>query len=117
MLKIRLQRGGKTHSPFYRVVLIEKKNGPRGKYLEKLGTYNPVVQPKEIILNMERISHWISKGAQPSETVTGLMKKFTELNKVVTEKKEKKKTPAKKVAPKAAPKKKAATAKASAKKS
>jgi len=74
MLAIRLMRMGAKKSPFYRVVVKEKRSKRDGKYLEKLGTYNPMTEPAEINLDHDRIDYWISVGAQPSETVASLIK-------------------------------------------
>jgi len=67
MLAIRLSRVGKKKQPLFRIILCEKQKDPWGKYLENLGTYNP--QTKEQILNIDRIKYWLSKGAQPSDTL------------------------------------------------
>lgn len=74
MLRIRLTRMGAKKSPFYRVIIKEKRSKRDGKYLENLGTYNPMVDPPEVNLNHDRIDYWISKGAQPTETVASLLK-------------------------------------------
>ena len=71
-LKIRLARGGAKKRPFYRVVVAEASAPRNGRYVERVGTYNPMV-PKDheqrLILNGERISFWMGKGAQPTERV------------------------------------------------
>lgn len=71
MLVIRLTRVGKKNQPSFRVILTEKANPVRGKFIEILGHYNP--RSKEKSLNVERIKHWLSKGAQPSATVHNLL--------------------------------------------
>lgn len=72
MLVIRLQRTGRTHDPHFRVVVCEHTIGPKaGKYLEKLGSYNP--KTKVRTLDEERIKHWISMGAQPSDTMSNML--------------------------------------------
>ena len=72
MLTIRLQRTGRKHEPTFRVVLTESKNGPKsGKFLEILGAYDP--RQNNESLKAERIKHWISKGAQTSDTVHNLL--------------------------------------------
>lgn len=83
MLMIRLSRVGKTKQPSYRVIVSEKQQDPWGKYLEIVGSYNPLVKPKQIKLNAERIQYWISKGAQASATVHNLLVD----QKVITDKK------------------------------
>jgi small subunit ribosomal protein S16 len=74
MLAISLMRMGAKKKPFYRVVVKEKRSKRDGKYLENLGTYNPMSSPAEINLKHERIQYWVSVGAQPTETVASLIK-------------------------------------------
>lgn len=74
MLAISLMRMGAKKRPFYRVVVKEKRSKRDGKYLENLGTYNPMADPAEVNLKHERIEYWIGVGAQPSETVASLIK-------------------------------------------
>ena len=76
MVVIRLQRKGKPHQPYYRVVAIEKSRGATGKPIEVLGSYNPrvEVQGKKVAVKRDRYEHWIKVGAQPSETVKTLVK-------------------------------------------
>ena len=74
MLGISLMRMGAKKKPFYRVVVKEKRSKRDGKYLENVGTYNPMTDPAEVNLNHERVQYWISVGAQPTETVASLIK-------------------------------------------
>ena len=75
MLAIRLMRMGAKKRPSYRVVVKEKLSKRDGAYLENLGTYNPIgKEGAEINLNSERVQYWLSKGAQPTETVRRLIK-------------------------------------------
>lgn len=76
MVVIRLQRKGKPHQPYYRVVAIEKARGATGKPIEVLGSYNPRVETpaKKTEINKDRYDHWIKVGAQPSDTVATLAK-------------------------------------------
>lgn len=74
MLAISLMRMGAKGKPFYRVVVKEKRSKRDGKYLENLGTYNPMTDPSTVDLKHERIQYWISVGAQPTETVASLIK-------------------------------------------
>ena len=74
MLAISLMRIGAKGKPFYRVVVKEKRSKRDGKYLENLGTYNPMMDPALVDLKHERIQYWIGVGAQPTETVTSLIK-------------------------------------------
>lgn len=73
MLAIRLSRVGKTKQPTYRLIVSEKSKDTQGRYLEILGTYNPRSNPPAIKLEAERIKFWMSKGAQPSDTVHNLL--------------------------------------------
>lgn len=76
MVVIRLTRGGSKKRTFYRVVATDKRNSRDGRFLEKLGYFNPVASgsDKRLELNVERVEHWISKGAQPSDRVASLIK-------------------------------------------
>ncbi len=76
MVVIRLQRKGKPHQPYYRVVAIEKTRGATGKPIEVLGSYNPRMDTaaKKIDVKKDRYEHWIKVGAQPSDTVATLVK-------------------------------------------
>ena len=74
MLAISLMRMGAKGKPFYRVVVKEKRSKRDGKYIENLGTYNPMINPSQVNLKHERIQYWISVGAQPTETVASLIK-------------------------------------------
>src|SRR6185436_5411417 len=74
MLAISLMRLGAKKSPFYRVVIKEKRSKRDGKYLENVGTYNPMLDPAEVLLKHDRIQYWIGVGAQPTETVLSLIK-------------------------------------------
>lgn len=81
MLKIRLTRVGKKNSPAYRVVVADKKRAVKGKFIEILGNYNPILKPKQIVINKERALFWMKNGAQPSDTVRNLMCDLEILNK------------------------------------
>ncbi|MEP6945817.1 MAG: 30S ribosomal protein S16 [Acidobacteriota bacterium] len=74
MLAISLMRMGAKGKPFYRLVVKEKRSKRDGKYLENVGTYNPMLNPAAVVLNHERIQYWIGVGAQPTETVKSLIK-------------------------------------------
>ena len=71
MLKVRLQRTGKRGQAYFRVVVVEHTKKPRGKFLELLGNYDP--HKKEFKVNMERVKHWVSSGAQVSPTANNLL--------------------------------------------
>lgn len=72
VLKIRLQRKGRKKRPFYRVVVAEHSSPVQGRFIEVVGHYNPLVTPKEVVFNAERIAYFLKNGAQPSETVARL---------------------------------------------
>jgi small subunit ribosomal protein S16 len=74
VLTIRLSRIGKKKKPYYRVVVIERTRPRDGRVREAVGTYDPLKKPAEIKLDAERIKHWISVGAQPSDTVRSLIR-------------------------------------------
>ena len=74
MLAISLMRMGAKGKPFYRLVVKEKRSKRGGKYIENVGTYNPMLDPAAVELKHERIQYWISVGAQPTETVASLIK-------------------------------------------
>lgn len=72
-VKIRLTRLGNKKAPFYRVVVADSRVSRDGKYLEKLGTFNPLVEPAEIKIDAEKAKKWLSYGAQPTETARTLL--------------------------------------------
>ena len=74
MLAIRLARFGAKKKPTYRVVVIDKERARNSRSVEIVGHYNPVVQPAQVHLDRERIEYWIKNGAQPSDTVSRLLK-------------------------------------------
>jgi len=75
-LSIRMSRGGRKNRPFYKIVVADKRYPRDGRFLEKLGTYDPLLpdgHENRVVLNVERINHWISQGAQPSERIARMM--------------------------------------------
>ena len=78
MVKIRLRRIGAKKAPFYLVVVAESKYARDGRFIEEIGTYNPLVDPAEIKIDVERANYWIKNGAQPTDTVKALLKKAQE---------------------------------------
>ncbi|HMJ63442.1 MAG TPA: 30S ribosomal protein S16 [Bryobacteraceae bacterium] len=74
MLAIRLARFGAKKKPSYRVVVIDKERARNSRSVEVVGHYNPIAKPAEVHLDRDRIEHWIKNGAQPSDTVTRLLK-------------------------------------------
>ena len=83
-VKIRLKRMGSKKRPFYRIVVADSRAPRDGRFIETVGTYNPLVEENQVTLKEERVLEWLSKGAQPSDTVRnilskeGVMKKFHE---------------------------------------
>lgn len=75
MVAIRLTRAGTKHRPFYRIVAIDRERPRESRYIELLGFYNPLTDPAEIKLDVEKYNEWIKKGAKPSQTVRSLLKK------------------------------------------
>jgi small subunit ribosomal protein S16 len=76
MVSIRLSRAGAKKRPFYHMVVTDSRNGRDGRYIERLGFFNPVAQEKEenLRIDLERVDYWIGKGAQPSDRVASLIK-------------------------------------------
>lgn len=75
MLRIRFSRTGKVGQPSFRIVVAEHRAPVKGRYLEMLGHYMPACKPKTAVLRSDRITHWISKGALPTDSVAALLKK------------------------------------------
>ena len=75
MVKIRLKRMGANKKPFYRVVVADSRAPRDGKFIEEVGTYNPLTDPATINIDGEKIKTWLGNGAQPTETVRALLKK------------------------------------------
>ncbi len=76
MVKIRLRRIGAKGRPFYRIVVAESNRGRNGSFVETIGTYDPVAQPKLLQVDEERALHWLMQGAQPSETTAIILNKL-----------------------------------------
>ena len=75
MVKIRLRRMGAKKAPFYRIVVADSRYPRDGRFIEEIGTYDPVVNPAELKVDVDRAQAWIKTGAQPTETVRDLLKK------------------------------------------
>ena len=75
MVKIRLRRVGAKKAPFYRVVVADSRYPRDGRFIEEIGTYNPMADPSEVKIDGERAKQWIANGAQPTDTVKDLLKK------------------------------------------
>jgi small subunit ribosomal protein S16 len=74
-VKIRLKRMGAKKAPFYRVVVADSRYPRDGRFIEEIGTYNPLTEPSEIKIDVEAAQKWIKNGAQPTETVRSLLKR------------------------------------------
>ena len=74
-VKIRLRRMGAKKAPFYRVVVADSRFPRNGRFIEEIGTYNPLTEPAEVKIDAEKAKKWITNGAQPTETVKSLLKK------------------------------------------
>ena len=72
-VKIRLRRMGAKKAPFYRVVVADSRSPRDGRFIEEVGTYNPMTNPAEVKLDMEKVNTWIKNGAQPTDTVKKLI--------------------------------------------
>ena len=75
MVKIRLKRMGAHKKPFYRVIVADSRTARNGKFIEELGYYDPLKNPAEIKIDLEKAEKWIAQGAQPTDTVRELLKK------------------------------------------
>ena len=109
-VRIRLTRRGAKKRPFYRIVVADSRRARDGKYIEKIGTYNPMLKkdnPERIKLDVEKAKEWISKGAQPSDRVTLFLSNLGVVEKPIITEKTKKHLPKKKTQEKLAAAKKA----------
>ena len=75
MVKIRLRRMGAKKAPFYRIVVADSRYPRDGRFIEEIGTYNPMTAYAEVKINSERAQQWIKNGAQPTDTVRDILKK------------------------------------------
>ena len=109
-VRIRLARSGAKKRPFYRIVVADSRRARDGKYIEKIGTYNPMLQkdnPERVKLDVEKAKEWIAKGAQPSDRVTLFLSNLGVVEKPIITEKTKKNLPRKKTQEKLAAAKKA----------
>ena len=74
-VKIRLRRIGANKTPFYRVIVADSRSPRNGRFIEEIGTYNPLTEPAEVKIDAEKAKTWIANGAQPTETVKALLKR------------------------------------------
>ncbi len=81
-VRIRMKRLGRKHRPFYRICVMDQKSPRDGKAIEEVGHYDPMVKDKSkrVVVSLERVDHWLSVGAQPSEKVAVLLKKVRDGN-------------------------------------
>ena len=75
MVKIRLRRMGAKKAPYYRIVVADSRSPRHGRCIEEIGAYNPLTEPATITVDSEKAKTWIQNGAQPTDTVRGLLKK------------------------------------------
>ena len=77
MVKIRLRRMGAKKAPYYRIVVSDSRSPRDGRFIEEIGSYNPLKNPAEIKVDAERAQYWVKNGAQPTDTVKALLKKVS----------------------------------------
>lgn len=75
MVKIRLRRDGAKKAPYYTIVVADSRYPADGRFIEKVGTYNPMVEPAELKVDAEKVVEWIKNGAKPTDTAAALIKK------------------------------------------
>ncbi len=74
-VRIRLARRGRKKRPFYKIVVAPSESPRDGRFIESIGTYNPLPEQAEVKINSERLRYWLEQGAKPSDTVSSLMRK------------------------------------------
>jgi small subunit ribosomal protein S16 len=79
-VKIRMKRVGAKNSPYFRIVVADSRSPRDGKFIEEIGTYQPLKKGVNYQLDLERAKYWVSKGAQPSETVASFIKKASKVS-------------------------------------
>lgn len=75
MVKLRLKRMGAKHRPSYRIIAAESSSPRNGRFIEQVGFYDPLTDPATITLNEDRVRHWLSVGAQPTDTVRSILRR------------------------------------------
>ena len=75
MVRIRLTRLGAKKKPFYRVIVADSRSPRDGRAIENIGYYNPMTEPPQLKIDLDRADHWLKNGAQPSDTVASLLKR------------------------------------------
>lgn len=86
MVKLRLQRFGSKKSPFYRIVATDSHNPRDGRFIEVVGTYNPLAEPAQVSFDEEKALKWLANGAKPTDTVKSFLKEQGLLNKLAEKK-------------------------------
>ena len=76
-VRIRLARGGRKKKPFYHIVVASSEAPRDGRFIERLGTYNPLPDPAQVKINPARLQYWLQEGAKPTDTVASLIRKHT----------------------------------------
>jgi small subunit ribosomal protein S16 len=90
-VKIRLRRMGAKKKPFYRIVIADSRMPRDGRFIEEVGTYDPLQEPTKVVLKEERVTHWLKNGAQPTQTVKGLLLRLGLIDRQMKMKKEREK--------------------------
>ena len=75
MVKIRLRRMGAKKAPYYRIIVADSRSPRDGRFIEEVGMYDPMADGSKLTVKMDRVEYWIANGAQPTDTVRGLLKK------------------------------------------
>lgn len=75
MVKIRLRRMGAHKNPYYRIVVADSRYPRDGRFIEEIGTYDPMTKPSIVVIDADKASEWLKKGAQPTDTVKAILKK------------------------------------------
>ncbi len=87
-VKLRLKRMGSKQKPFYRIVAADSRSPRDGRFIETVGTYNPILKDNNITVDEEKVAKWVSNGAQPTDTVKNLLTKVGVWSKIKNNKKE-----------------------------
>jgi small subunit ribosomal protein S16 len=85
MVRLRLTRLGRKKQPFYRIVAADSRAPRDGRFIEAIGHYNPMLNPPDIKIDLERVDYWLGVGASPSETVSGLIKRVRGADEAIEE--------------------------------
>ena len=115
-VKLRLKRMGAKQKPFYRIIAADSRSPRDGRFIETVGTYNPIKEPAIITLKEDRVMYWLEQGAIPTDTVRNILSKNKIMEKFAKEKAKTKKKSSKKEAPKKETPKKTTTKKTTTKK-